>query len=100
LSPTYHWMRDAGYRVIFDATHSMRGWRGRGFDVGRPHIAPVLVSRNGCGCDGIHGGTEIRPALRWAESGSAKRFAEAPSHVKAFRCVSRTGGRSRAAETN
>ena len=86
-----YWMRDAGYRVIFDATHSVQRPGGAGDATsGDGKLAPVLArAAMAAGCDGIFMEVHENPAralVRWAESGPAKRFAEAPSHVKGYSC--------------
>src|SRR5215475_9995787 len=50
-----YWMRDAGYRVIFDATHSVQRPGGAGDSTsGDGILAPVLArSAMAAGCDGI-----------------------------------------------
>src|SRR5204862_7375763 len=50
-----HWMREAGYRVIFDATHSVQRPGGAGDATsGDGELAPVLArAAMAAGCDGI-----------------------------------------------
>jgi 2-dehydro-3-deoxyphosphooctonate aldolase (KDO 8-P synthase) len=50
-----HWMREAGYRVIFDATHSVQRPGGAGNATsGDGELAPVLArAAMAVGCDGI-----------------------------------------------
>ena len=50
-----HWMREAGYRVIFDATHSVQRPGGAGDATsGDGELAPVLArAAVAVGCDGI-----------------------------------------------
>ena len=86
-----HWMRAAGYRVIFDATHSVQRPGGAGDATsGDGELAPVLArAAVAVGCDGIFLEVHENPDARsfgWTESDSAKGVAEAPSHVKSYSC--------------
>ena len=84
-------MREAGYRVIFDATHSVQRPGGAGDKTsGDGALAPVLArAAVAAGCDGIFMEVHENPgarSVRWAESDSAKGFAEASAHVKSYSC--------------
>ena len=86
-----HWMREAGYRVIFDATHSVQRPGGAGDATsGDGELAPVLArAAVAAGCDGIFLGGARKSGARsfgWTEPDSAKAVAEAPSHVKGYSC--------------
>ncbi len=81
-----YWIREAGYRVDF-RRHAFRATPGRR---GRCHLGRWRA-RPGAGAGGagrglrrfVHGSARKSGAraLRWAESDSAKEFAEAPPHV-------------------
>src|ERR1700724_3064923 len=59
-----YWMREAGYRVIFDATHSVQRPGGAGeFTSGDGGLAPVLArAAMATGCDGIFMEVHENPA--------------------------------------
>jgi 2-dehydro-3-deoxyphosphooctonate aldolase (KDO 8-P synthase) len=59
-----YWMREAGYRVIFDATHSVQRPGGAGdFTSGDGVLAPVLArAAMATGCDGIFMEVHENPA--------------------------------------
>ena len=86
-----YWMREAGYRVIFDATHSVQRPGGAG------DSTSAMASSRRCwrarrwrrvATEFSWKCTKIRRArfVRWAEPDSAKEFAEAPAHVKSNSC--------------
>ena len=86
-----YWLRDAGYRVIFDATHSVQRPGGsRGLYIGRWCVgAGAGQSGNGNRMRwNLHGGAR-KPRARVigrAESDSPKGFAEATARVKGYSC--------------
>ncbi len=59
-----YWIREQGYRVVFDATHSVQRPGGLGGSTGGDgHLAPVLArAAVAAGCDGIFMETHINPA--------------------------------------
>ena len=59
-----YWMRELGYRVIFDATHSVQRPGGLGTTTGGDgKLAPVLArSAVAAGCDGVFMETHPNPA--------------------------------------
>jgi 2-dehydro-3-deoxyphosphooctonate aldolase (KDO 8-P synthase) len=59
-----YWMRELGYRVIFDATHSVQRPGGQGTTTGGDGIlAPVLArAAVAAGCDGVFMETHPNPA--------------------------------------
>jgi 2-dehydro-3-deoxyphosphooctonate aldolase (KDO 8-P synthase) len=59
-----HWMREQGYPVIFDATHSVqRPGGGGGHTTGDGHLAPVLArAAMAAGVDGIFLETHANPS--------------------------------------
>lgn len=59
-----YWIREAGVRVVFDATHSVQRPGGEGTSSGGDGIlAPVLArSAVAAGCDGVFMETHINPA--------------------------------------
>jgi 2-dehydro-3-deoxyphosphooctonate aldolase (KDO 8-P synthase) len=58
-----HWMREAGHRVVFDATHSVQRPGGEGSRSGGDRkLAPVLArAAAAAGCDGIFIETHFNP---------------------------------------
>lgn len=59
-----YWIREQGYRVVFDATHSVQRPGGLGGSTGGDgHLAPVLArAAVAAGCDGIFMETHVDPA--------------------------------------
>lgn len=59
-----YWMREAGFRVIFDATHSVQRPGGGGDRTsGDGHLAPVLArAAVAAGCDGVFMETHTDPS--------------------------------------
>jgi len=58
------WIREAGHRVVFDATHSVQRPGGQGTSTGGDGVlAPVLArSAVAAGCDGVFMETHVNPA--------------------------------------
>ncbi len=86
-----YWIREAGYRVIFDATHSVQRPGGGGDKTsGDGALAPVLArAAVAAGCDGIFMEVHENPPRALSDAAnqdSAKEFAEAPAHVKSYSC--------------
>ena len=59
-----YWIREQGYRVVFDATHSVQRPGGLGGSTGGDgHLAPVLArAAVAAGCDGIFMETHVDPS--------------------------------------
>lgn len=59
-----YWIREQGYRVVFDATHSVQRPGGLGGSTGGDgHLAPVLArAAVAAGCDGVFMETHIDPS--------------------------------------
>jgi 2-dehydro-3-deoxyphosphooctonate aldolase (KDO 8-P synthase) len=59
-----YWIREQGYRVVFDATHSVQRPGGLGGSTGGDgHLAPVLArAAVAAGCDGIFMETHLDPS--------------------------------------
>ena len=64
-----YWIREQGYRVVFDATHSVQRPGGLGGSTGGDgHLAPVLArAAVAAGCDGVFMETHINPALAFSD---------------------------------
>jgi 2-dehydro-3-deoxyphosphooctonate aldolase (KDO 8-P synthase) len=69
-----YWMRELGYRVIFDATHSVQRPGGLGTTTGGDgKLAPVLArAAVATGCDGVFMETHPDPS---------KAFSDGPNQV-------------------
>ncbi|MDB6072026.1 MAG: aldolase-type tim barrel [Verrucomicrobiales bacterium] len=61
---SFYWIREQGFRVIFDATHSVQRPGGLGASTGGDgHLAPVLArAAVAAGCDGVFMETHIDPS--------------------------------------
>jgi 2-dehydro-3-deoxyphosphooctonate aldolase (KDO 8-P synthase) len=79
------WMRDAGYRVIFDATHSVQRPGGAGDATsGDAALAPVLARAAVAGCDGVFMVPKIQPARFPMEPKFAKQL---PKHLRMLKAI-------------
>ena len=85
------WIREAGYRVMFDATHSVQRPGGAGESTsGDGELAPFLArAAMAAGCDGIFMEVHENPAarlVRWPKPVASKKFAEGSPRVKSCSC--------------
>lgn len=75
-----YWIRDLGYHVVFDATHSVQRPGGAGDRTGGDGIlAPVLArAAAAAGCDGIFIETHVNPAEAMSDGPNQIPLAELP----------------------
>ena len=75
-----YWMRELGYRTVFDATHSVQRPGGGGDKTsGDGVLAPVLArAAAAAGCDGIFIETHENPALALSDGPNQIALAELP----------------------
>ena len=94
-----YWMREAGYRVIFDATHSVQRPGGAGDSTsGDGVLAPVLArAAVATGCDGIFMEVHENPARALSDGPNQVRLNDLPKHLRMLKAihavVSSTAGR-------
>jgi 2-dehydro-3-deoxyphosphooctonate aldolase (KDO 8-P synthase) len=87
-----HWMRAAGYRVIFDATHSVQRPGGAGDATsGDGELAPVLArAAVAAGCDGIFLEVHENPARALSDGPNQIPLKELPKHLRMLRAIHAT----------
>ena len=84
-----HWMREAGYRVIFDATHSVQR-PGGGGDVtsGDGVLAPVLArAATAAGCDGIFMEVHENPPRALSDAANQLPLKQLPKHLRVLKAI-------------
>jgi 2-dehydro-3-deoxyphosphooctonate aldolase (KDO 8-P synthase) len=84
-----YWMREAGYRVIFDATHSVQRPGGAG-DVtsGDSVLAPVLArAAIAAGCDGIFMEVHENPARALSDAANQIPLKDLPKHLRMLKAI-------------
>lgn len=84
-----YWMRDAGYRVIFDATHSIQRPGGAGDSTsGDGILAPVLArAAMAAGCDGIFMEVHENPARALSDGANQIRLKDLPKHLRMLKAI-------------
>ncbi len=84
-----YWMRDAGYRVFFDATHSVQRPGGAGDSTsGDSILAPVLArAAMGAGCDGIFMELHENPARALSDGPNQLRLGDLPKHIRMLKAI-------------
>jgi 2-dehydro-3-deoxyphosphooctonate aldolase (KDO 8-P synthase) len=87
-----YWMRESGYRVVFDATHSVQRPGGAGDATsGDGAIAPVLArAAVAAGCDGIFLEVHENPARALSDAPNQIRLKELPKHLRMLRAIHAT----------
>ena len=87
-----YWMRAAGYRVIFDATHSVQRPGGAGDATsGDGELAPVLArAAVAVGCDGIFLEVHENPARALSDGPNQIPLKELPKHLRMLRAIHAT----------
>ena len=84
-----HWIREAGYRVIFDATHSVQRPGGAGDATsGDGELAPVLArAAVAAGCDGIFMEVHDNPARALSDGPNQIPLKQLPKHLRMLRAI-------------
>ena len=84
-----HWMREAGYRVIFDATHSVQRPGGAGDSTsGDAALAPVLArAAMAAGCDGIFMEVHENPARALSDGPNQIPLKQLPKHLRMLKAI-------------
>jgi 2-dehydro-3-deoxyphosphooctonate aldolase (KDO 8-P synthase) len=83
------WIREAGYRVIFDATHSVQRPGGAGdMTSGDGVLAPVLArAAMAAGCDGIFMEVHENPARALSDAANQLPLKHLPRHLRMLRAI-------------
>ncbi len=84
-----YWMREAGYRVIFDATHSVQRPGGAGDSTGGDGaLAPVLArAALAAGCDGIFMEVHDNPARALSDGPNQVPLKQLPKHLRMLKAI-------------
>ncbi|CAN5564609.1 3-deoxy-8-phosphooctulonate synthase [soil metagenome] len=84
-----HWIREAGYHVVFDATHSVQRPGGAGDSTsGDSHLAPVLArAAVAAGCDGIFMEVHENPARALSDGPNQIPLKHLPKHLRMLRAI-------------
>ena len=87
-----YWIREAGYRVVFDATHSVQRPGGAGTSTaGDGILAPVLArAAVAAGCDGIFIETHENPARALSDGPNQIPLAKLPAVLKQLKLIHET----------
>jgi 2-dehydro-3-deoxyphosphooctonate aldolase (KDO 8-P synthase) len=83
------WMRQAGYRVIFDATHSVQRPGGAGeSSSGDGDLAPALArAAMATGCDGIFMEVHESPARALSDGPNQIPLKDLPKHLRMLKAI-------------
>ena len=84
-----YWMREAGYRVIFDATHSVQRPGGAGdSSSGDGALAPILArAAMAAGCDGIFMEVHENPARALSDGPTQIPLKDLPKHLRMLKAI-------------
>jgi 2-dehydro-3-deoxyphosphooctonate aldolase (KDO 8-P synthase) len=84
-----YWMREAGYHVIFDATHAVQRPGGAGDKTGGDgELAPVLArAAMAVGCDGIFMEVHDNPARALSDGPNQIPLKQLPKHLRMLKAV-------------
>src|SRR5213592_725422 len=84
-----YWMREAGYRVIFDATHSVQRPGGAGDSTsGDGALAPILArAAMAAGCDGIFMEVHENPARALSDGPNQIPLKDLPKHLRMLKAI-------------
>ena len=84
-----YWIREAGYRVVFDATHSVQRPGGAGDATsGDGALAPVLArAAIAAGCDGIFMEVHEAPARALSDGPNQIPLKQLPKHLRMLRAI-------------
>jgi 2-dehydro-3-deoxyphosphooctonate aldolase (KDO 8-P synthase) len=96
-----YWIREMGFRVVFDATHSVQRPGGLGGTSGGDgKLAPVLArAAVAAGCDGVFMETHFDPAVSLSDGPNMVPFAELRGVVRRLRALHRMVSAPEPAET-
>ncbi len=83
------WIREAGYHVVFDATHSVQRPGGAGDSTsGDAALAPVLArAALAAGCDGIFLEVHENPARALSDGPNQIPLKDLPKHLRVFKAI-------------
>ena len=83
------WLRDAGYHVMFDATHSVQRPGGAGDATsGDGALAPVLArAAVAAGCDGIFMEVHEKPGQALSDGPNQVPLKDLPKHLRVLRAI-------------
>ena len=83
------WMREAGYRVFFDATHSVQRPGGAGDSTsGDSIVAPVLArAAIAAGCDGIFMEVHENPERALSDGPNQIRLKDLPKYLRVLKAI-------------
>jgi 2-dehydro-3-deoxyphosphooctonate aldolase (KDO 8-P synthase) len=84
-----YWLRDAGYRVIFDATHSVQRPGGAGDSTsGDGVLAPALArAAMATGCDGIFMEVHENPSRALSDAPNQIPLKDLPKHLRVLKAI-------------
>lgn len=84
-----YWMREAGYHVIFDATHSVQRPGGAGDSTsGDGALAPILArAAMAAGCDGIFMEVHENPARALSDGATQVQLKNLPKHLRMLKAI-------------
>ncbi|MDQ6655760.1 MAG: 3-deoxy-8-phosphooctulonate synthase [Verrucomicrobiota bacterium] len=84
-----YWIREAGYRVVFDATHSVQRPGGAGDSTGGDGIlAPVLArAAVAAGCDGVFMEVHENPARALSDGPNQVPLKQLPKHLRMLKAI-------------
>ena len=84
-----YWIREAGYHVVFDATHSVQRPGGAGTTTGGDGIlAPVLArAAVAAGCDGVFIETHENPAKAFSDGPNQIPLSKLPAVLKQLKTI-------------
>jgi len=84
-----YWLREAGYRVIFDATHSVQRPGGAGnSSSGDGVLAPALArAAIATGCDGIFMEVHENPGRALSDGPTQIRLKDLPKHLRMLKAI-------------
>jgi 2-dehydro-3-deoxyphosphooctonate aldolase (KDO 8-P synthase) len=84
-----YWMREAGYRVVFDATHSVQRPGGAGNKTsGDGALAPILArAAVAAGCDGIFMEVHENPPRALSDAANQVPLKDLPKHLRMLKAI-------------
>ena len=84
-----YWIREAGYRVVFDATHSVQRPGGAGDTTGGDAVlAPVLArAAIAAGCDGIFMEVHDNPSRALSDGPNQIPLKHLPKHLRMLKAI-------------